>query len=228
MNSNARSPLRSKLCKAAGGSEFNSQKPVFKFTFVSLCCCAPLSVSTPAGRMRSDCVHHVPSGSLASEEPSGSGQLHLHDAATGTFLRVIPRCEEQEARPLFERDLLARQARARREAGEPQPRIVLAEEEDAAVAAAAASSSSSHSRHLLQFPSDYDGWEAYTEWYNADGIDVFLGSVGQRRRMRRPSCVVCAPLSSSSPIEGRCWPAAGCHCNQVFSSTMCEAMPWTF
>jgi hypothetical protein len=177
--------------------------------------------------MRSDCVHRVPSGSLASEDPSGSGQLHVHDAATGTFLRVIPRCDDQEARPLFERDLLARQARAQQDASESKPRIVLAEE-DAVAVPATAGSSSSPGRHLLQFPSDYDGWEAYTEWYNADGIDVFLGSVGQPRRTH---CIParCVPFSRpplpSRAAVGRPQDATATRSSHPPSAKQCRGHP---
>jgi len=153
--------------------------------FVRMMACAALAVAgpmlaaaadtyvhTPMGRMRSDCVHRVPSGAHAVED-SVSGRLHLHDAE-GTFLRAIPRCEEQATRPLFERDLLARRA-AEAAAASHLPRIVLQEDVPTAPRR--------RGRHLLQdFPPDYDGWEAYTMWQSTGApgspgdIAAFLGN----------------------------------------------------
>lgn len=132
--------------------------------------------------MRSDCVHRVPSGAVAVEHPV-SGRLHLQDAQ-GNFLRVIPRCEQQDSRPLFERDLIQRQKQQQKQG------VKLLTENVATDAAASASATKASrrragGRHLLQFPADYDGWEAYTEWKNDAGIDVFLGFV-------RCSCPVAA------------------------------------
>lgn len=57
-------------------------------------------VPTPQGRIRSDCVHKVPSGSVLRTDTE-TGRLHHYNAA-GQFVRQIPLCENQKQRPLFE------------------------------------------------------------------------------------------------------------------------------
>jgi len=115
-------------------------------------------VSTPMGRMRSDCVHHVPSDSSVTEAQNHpvANTLAVHSKA-GDFLRHIPPCAEQDARPLFEHTLAQRQ----------RQRVVLKEDDNAAVSIRVGDD---------PFPPDYDGWEAYTAFYNAAGFDTFLGN----------------------------------------------------
>lgn len=68
-------------------------------------------VHTPQGRIRSDCVHKVPSGSVLRADPD-SGRLHHYNSA-GVFVREIPLCDNQKERPMFEHTAKAHHQRIR-------------------------------------------------------------------------------------------------------------------
>jgi len=110
-----------------------------------------LYTPTPIGYMLKSCVHRIPSGSHVTAEVDSKTGLH-----TG----------RQIVRLGSETGSLIRIV----------PRCVSTPELPMLYTGSVPKKHHHQSRHLLQFPPDYDGWEAYTVYNYAPGFDAMLNN----------------------------------------------------